>query len=117
MTRIVTDIDNMLARTRRPTLTERLAWFAPDKPDGISDDDHVNRWVLDLAARNGTTPSAAVAAILSGQWPAERRPIPRQTAEHLDLVEVLDLAARLGVSTSAAADIMSAPGALPRPGH
>src|SRR5690606_15241496 len=27
-------------------LTERLLWFTPPCPAGVSDDDHVNRWVL-----------------------------------------------------------------------
>lgn len=92
----------------KPALTDRLAWFAPPKPDGMTDEDHVNRWVLDMSHQHGTTPTEAVQAILSGRWTANR-PVTAKTADRLDIGTVLAYAAQHGISTSDAANALAAP--------
>lgn len=92
----------------RAPLTDRLAWFAPTTPDGMTEDDHVNRWVLDMALQHGTTPTEAVEAILSGQWATEHRTTP-ETVDKLDTTAVLAYAAEHGISTSDAANVLAAP--------
>lgn len=82
-------------------LTERLIWLAPPKPDEVSDDDHVNRWVLDMAAGRGIPPSELIATILDNS-PAS----PPAGSEDRYTVAVLSLASRLRVPTSRAVELM-----------
>lgn len=78
-------------------LTAELALIAPPKPEGVSGDDYITKWVLEGAASTGVTTAEFVdAASRPGSIPNDRY-----------VAAVLDLASGCGITTGEADAILS----------